>query len=61
MIDKLVSSVLAKKLGEYVEGISEDTVKISILSGEFKMSNPALREDALDSLELPITINSGKT
>ena len=59
MIEKLVSSILAKQLGEYVEGIREDSVKISLLSGEFKMTNPALREDALDSLELPITVKSG--
>ena len=60
MIDKLVSSILASKVGEFVEGINQDTVKISILSGEFTMKNPALRSDALDSLELPITIESGK-
>jgi vacuolar protein sorting-associated protein 13A/C len=59
MIERLVSSILASKLGEFVEGISQDTVKISILSGEFAMKNPALRADALDSLELPITVEAG--
>ena len=52
--------VLIKYLGEFIEGLNEENVSVSVLSGEFEMKNPALKKAALDSLELPITVQTGE-
>ena len=59
MLEKLAANVLAKYLGKYVHGIEENNLCISIMEGRVQLSNLRLREDALDQLELPVTVKEG--
>jgi len=58
MVSHVVSKVLSKILGDYVEGL-DDRVKVSITSGDLSLGNLKLKQSALQSLELPVHIREG--
>ena len=58
MLEKIAASVLAKYLGKYV-AIEENNLCISLMEGRAQLSNLKLRDDALDDLELPVTVKEG--
>ena len=75
MFESIVSSVLNKVLGSYVDNLDGSQLKLSIFSGIFKwtkhtilmnlignvvLKNLKLKKDAVDKLNLPIEIFEGK-
>ena len=61
MLRKAVVTVLTKYLGQYVKGLEEKNLKLSLsTSGKLELSDLFLHEDALDDLELPITVKYGE-
>lgn len=67
MFEGIIGSLLTKYLGEYIEGISSESLKLSIWSGDVKLTNlvrvfsiiKQLKPDALKALNLPIEIKAG--
>ncbi len=58
-IEKIAARILTKYLGRYVEGLEEKNLQISLLKGSVQLSNLKLRKEALDGLELPVTVKTG--
>lgn len=65
MLEKLVADVLVRVLGQYVHGITADTVRVGVWSGHLTLERLALRPDALAilfeslGLDLPVTVIAG--
>jgi hypothetical protein len=59
MLESLVSSLLTKYLGDYIEGLDSDNLNIGVTSGNVVLTNLRLKKSALESLELPIIIKEG--
>jgi hypothetical protein len=59
MLEKIAAELLAKYLDKYVHGLEEKNLTISILDGRVQLANLRLKNDALDDLELPVTITEG--
>lgn len=57
MIETIVTNLLTKYLGQYIEGLNN--LNISLAQGEAVLKNLALRRSALDDFELPVTVLSG--
>ena len=50
---------LNKYIGEYVYGLDAESLKISLWQGDVELRNLQLKPEALQSLDLPITVKSG--
>lgn len=59
MAKKLLLDVLVNVLGNYVEGLSSDNLRVGVWSGKVELSNLKLKSTALDTLNLPIKISHG--
>ena len=59
MLEGVVSTILTKYLGKYVAGLERENLQLSLGTGEVVLENLALRQDALDELELPVTVKAG--
>ncbi|EEC73142.1 hypothetical protein OsI_07167 [Oryza sativa Indica Group] len=55
----MVLYLLRKYLGEYVEGLSVETLRISVWQGDVVLKDLKLKADALNSLRLPVTVKAG--
>ena len=59
-IETLAVTILTKYLGSYVNGLQRENLNVSIGSGDVVLENLELKKEALDDLELPITVRGGK-
>eukprot|EP01122_Echinamoeba_exundans_P003714 TRINITY_DN1378_c0_g1_i1.p1 TRINITY_DN1378_c0_g1~~TRINITY_DN1378_c0_g1_i1.p1 ORF type:complete len:3355 (-),score=763.88 TRINITY_DN1378_c0_g1_i1:110-10174(-) len=59
MLESIVSSLLTKYLGDYVEGLDTNNLNIGITKGDVVLANLRLKKSALDGLELPVVIKEG--
>lgn len=59
MLESLVSGLLNRLLGSYIEGFDSTQLNLEIWSGNVKLKNLKLRKDCLDGLELPINVKFG--
>jgi hypothetical protein len=59
MAKRLLLSVLVDVLGNYVEGLTVENLKLGVWSGKIELNNMKLKENALDALNLPISITHG--
>lgn len=59
MLESLAASVLNRVLGSYVENFDPAQLNVGIWSGDVKLRNLKLRQDCLDSLNLPIDVQFG--
>lgn len=60
MFEGLITSVLNRVLGEFIEGIKADQLSISLLSGDVELNNLSIKPTILDSMPLPFKIKFGK-
>jgi vacuolar protein sorting-associated protein 13A/C len=60
MWESLVVGVLSSYLGEYVEGLDAENLRISLVGGRVTLRDLRLRAGALDSLDLPIQVTYGR-
>lgn len=51
--------LLHRYLGKYVYGLDAESLRISVWRGDVELSNLRLKPEALDELNLPITVKSG--
>lgn len=59
MLESIAASLLSRYLGKYVEGLEKDNINVSLGEGDLVLENLTLRKEALDDLELPITVRAG--
>ena len=59
MLETLAAAILSRYLGDYVTGFSKDNLKFSLSSGNAVLENLQLKREALDQLDLPITVKGG--
>lgn len=59
MAKSLLLNVLVDVLGNYVEGLSKENLKVAVWSGTIDLYNLKLKASALDKLNLPIKVERG--
>ncbi|XP_042405096.1 vacuolar protein sorting-associated protein 13C-like [Zingiber officinale] len=59
MFEAHVLYLLRKYLGEYVEGLSVDALRISVWKGDVVLKDLNLKAEALNSLRLPVIVKAG--
>ncbi|KAM7454239.1 hypothetical protein BLSTO_05006 [Blastocystis sp. subtype 1] len=59
MFEDLVSNLLSSYLGDYLEGLSTNDLKLSLWKGDVELKNLKVKTEALDFLNLPIQVKSG--
>jgi hypothetical protein len=59
MAKSLLLNILVETLGNYVEGLSKDNLKVAVWSGTIDFKNLQLKSSALDALNLPIKVERG--
>ncbi|CAI2359786.1 unnamed protein product [Moneuplotes crassus] len=60
MFEGLITNVLNRVLGDFIEGIKADQLNISLLSGDVELKNLSIKPTILDSMPLPFKIRYGK-
>lgn len=60
MLEKIITEVLNKVLGEFVEDIRPEQLDISITKGQVKLENMAIRAKLFDSMPVPFQLAFGK-
>ena len=50
---------LALSLTRYLEGLESESLKISVWKGDVQLNNLQLKPEALQDLDLPITVKGG--
>ena len=58
-MNTLVASVLNKVLGDWLEGVDQDRLDLSIYNGTVQLGPVKVRQDALDRFALPFVIRQG--
>ena len=59
MISRVVASVLRSLVGDYVEGIHSENLKMGLRKGDVELKNLTIKPSALEALELPLVIKNG--
>jgi vacuolar protein sorting-associated protein 13A/C len=59
MFEAQVVYYLNQYLGKYVYGLDAESLKISVWRGDVELRNLQLKAEALQELNLPITLKSG--
>jgi vacuolar protein sorting-associated protein 13A/C len=59
MAKSLLLNVLVDVLGNYVEGLSRENLKVGVWNGTIELYNMRLKNTALDDLNLPIKVQRG--
>uniref|UniRef100_A0A1B6F8B5 Vacuolar protein sorting-associated protein 13 n=1 Tax=Cuerna arida TaxID=1464854 RepID=A0A1B6F8B5_9HEMI len=59
VFESIVTDLLNKYLGEYVENLDTSQLNIGIWGGKVELRNLQLKQSALDDLQLPVQIVSG--
>ncbi|XP_031479692.1 uncharacterized protein LOC116250249 isoform X3 [Nymphaea colorata] len=59
MFEAHVSHLLKKYLGDYVQGLSAEALRISVWKGDVVLRDLQLKAEALNSLKLPVIVKGG--
>ncbi len=59
MWERIASVILTRYLGDYLEGISSDHLKLSLLSGAVEFENVILKKSILRQFAVPLDIKEG--
>ncbi|XP_074383059.1 uncharacterized protein LOC141724723 isoform X2 [Apium graveolens] len=59
MFEAHVLHLLRRYLGEYVHGLSAEALRISVWKGDVVLKDLKLKAEALNSLQLPVTVKAG--
>jgi len=59
-LEGVVATVLSRFLGDFVQGLEKENLKLSLTSGQVSLKNLALRKEALANLQLPVVVKEGK-
>lgn len=59
MFEGQVAYYLQRYLGKYLNGLDAESLRISVWKGDVELRNLTLKPEALQDLELPITVKAG--
>lgn len=59
MFEAQVVGLLQRYLGKYVYGLDAESLRISVWRGDVELRNLRLKPEALEELNLPITVKAG--
>jgi hypothetical protein len=59
MFEQQIAYWLNVYLGKYVHGLDAESLRISVWQGDVELRNLALKPEALQDLDLPITVKAG--
>ncbi|KAK8929011.1 hypothetical protein KSP39_PZI017866 [Platanthera zijinensis] len=59
MFEARVLDLIQKKMGEYIEGLSIEALRVSVWKGDVVLKDLRLKAEALNSLNLPVTVKAG--
>eukprot|EP00906_Rhabdomonas_costata_P036471 RCo051159 len=59
MLSKVLSEILLKQFGRYVEGLDSDSLHVGVLHGICQATDLAIRPDALSDFDIPFDIRRG--
>lgn len=59
MFEAQAAYYLNKYLGKYVDGVDPKSLRISVWAGNVVLTNLRIRPEALEELNLPITVKAG--
>jgi vacuolar protein sorting-associated protein 13A/C len=59
MFEKLVEKILLKKLGNFISGLDNESLKIAVWQGDITLNNVHLSPDSLLRLQLPFILTFG--
>lgn len=60
MFETLITQVLNKVLGDFIENVDPAQLNISIMNGDVKLTNMKLKATLFDSLPLPFSLKFGQ-
>lgn len=60
MLEQLVERILSKILGDYVEGLQKDKIKVGILKGHVDINSVNIKPDIMKQFNLPLNLKLGK-
>lgn len=60
MLEKLISSVLNRVLGNFIENLDADQLNISLWSSTVKLENLQIKPTLFDSMPVPFSLHYGK-
>jgi vacuolar protein sorting-associated protein 13A/C len=60
MLEKLISSVLNRVLGNFIENLDSEQLNISLWSSTVKLENLQIKPTIFDSMPVPFTLHYGK-
>ena len=60
MFEGILTYLLNKVLGNYIEGIKSDQISFSLLSGDVELFNLSIKPNILDTMPLPFKLKYGK-
>ena len=58
-VKKLLYGVLQDALGDYIEGLAPESLKLGLWSGKIELQNLRVNTKAVDELSLPVRVESG--
>ena len=60
MFEGIITNVLNRVLGDFIDGIKADQLSISLLSGDVELKDLSIKSTILDNMPLPFKIKYGK-
>jgi vacuolar protein sorting-associated protein 13A/C len=60
MFEKIITDVLNRVLGDFIDGLDSKQLNISLLAGDVELFNLSIKNTILDNLPLPFKVKYGK-
>lgn len=60
MFEALITQILNKVLGDYIENVDSGQLDISIMNGEVRLANMKLKATLFDSMPVPFALDFGQ-
>ena len=60
MLENLISSLLNRFLGSFIENLDSEQLNISLWNGSVKLENLEVKPNIFDSMPVPFTLHYGK-
>jgi vacuolar protein sorting-associated protein 13A/C len=59
MWEGIVSTLISRYLGDYIEGLTKENLHLSLLSGNVELKNLKFHKDVFHQMELPLFVQTG--
>ena len=59
-MEKIIRTLVNKFLGEFIDNLNADDLKISLLAGTAKLKNLSVKQNILERYGIPFTVKVGR-